>query len=57
MAKPPPSGPHSDLEGVNQDGRVGTPSRNPANGTAKEKQSAEEHSAGRPAKSATRKDA
>jgi len=54
MAKPPPSGPHSDLDGVNQDARAGTPNRDPAKGSAKEKQAAEENSLGRPSRSASR---
>ena len=29
MAKPPETPPHSDIEGVNQDARTGTPSRSP----------------------------
>jgi len=53
MAKPPPSGPHSDLKGVNRDARTGTPNRDPAKGSAREKQAAEEGSAGRPAQSST----
>ena len=53
MAKPPPSGPHSDLNGVNQDARTGTPNRDPKKGSAKEKQQAELGSAGRPSRSAT----
>jgi hypothetical protein len=55
MAKPPPTGPHSDLKGVNQDARAGAPNRDPNKGTAREKQAAEEGSAGRPTRSATRK--
>jgi len=48
MAKPPPSGPHSDIEGVNRDARAGTPNRRPDKGTAADKQKAEQHSKGRP---------
>ena len=29
MAKPPPTPPHSDIDGVNKDARVGEPSKNP----------------------------
>jgi hypothetical protein len=29
MAKPPETPPHSDIEGVNQDARTGTPSKSP----------------------------
>jgi len=52
MAKPPPSGAHSDLRGVNMDARVGVPNRDPGLGTAKEKQEAERESKGRPRRSA-----
>jgi hypothetical protein len=48
MSKPPPSGPHSDIKGVNMDARVGVPHRDSSKGTAKEKQEAEEQSKGRP---------
>lgn len=48
MPKPTPSGPHSDIRGVNMDARVGTPNRDAALGTAKEKQEAESQSKGRP---------
>jgi hypothetical protein len=48
MANPPPSGPHSDLDGVNRDARTGTPNRDPSKGTAKEKHEAEINSKGRP---------
>ena len=54
MAKPPPSGEHSDIKGVNMDARVGVPNRDPGKGTAKEKQEAEEESKGRPRQSAER---
>lgn len=53
MAKPPPTGPHSDLNGVNQNARTGTPNRDPAKGSAGAKQAAEEGSAGRPTRSST----
>jgi hypothetical protein len=52
MTKPPPATPHSDIKGVNMDARIGVPNRDPAQGTAKEKQEAEEQSSGRPAQSA-----
>ncbi|HWW64169.1 MAG TPA: hypothetical protein VNZ43_05385 [Sphingomonadaceae bacterium] len=51
MAKPPPSGPHSDISGVNRDARVGVPNRDPAKGTAKELKKADEQSRGKPDKS------
>ncbi len=52
MAKPPPSGPHSDIKGVNMDARTGVPHRDASKGTAKEKQEAELESKGRPKQSA-----
>jgi hypothetical protein len=48
MAKPPPSGPSSDIDGVNREARVGTPNGERNLGTAKEKQEAEKESKGRP---------
>jgi hypothetical protein len=48
MSKPPLSGPHSDIKGVNMDARVGVPNRDVAKGTAKEKHEAEKQSKGRP---------
>lgn len=48
MSKPPASGPHSDIKGVNMDARVGVPNRDPALGTAADKQEAEKQSKGRP---------
>jgi hypothetical protein len=48
MAKPPPSGPHSDIKGVNMDARVNTPTRDPDLGTAKELDEADTKSVGRP---------
>jgi len=48
MAKPPPSGPHSDIEGVNRDARVGRPNRDLAKGTAEDIDTAEKKSKGRP---------
>ena len=50
MAKPPPSGPHSDLDGVNQDARAGMPNRDASKGSAKEKGDAESNSKARPAR-------
>jgi hypothetical protein len=52
MAKPPPSGPHSDIKGVNMDARISIPNRDSSKNAAQEKQEAEENSAGRPAQSA-----
>jgi hypothetical protein len=34
MTKPPPAGPSSDIDGVNQDARAGSPSRTPDEGKA-----------------------
>ena len=48
MPKPPPSGAHSDIRGVNMDARVNTPSRDPAKGTAASVKDAEKQSKGRP---------
>lgn len=54
MPKPPPSGDHSDIRGVNMDARIGAPNRDPRMGTAKEKQEADLRSKGRPRQSAER---
>ena len=48
MAKPPPSGPHSDIQGVNMDARVGVPSREPRQGSAEELEEADAQSVGQP---------
>ncbi|WP_156679855.1 hypothetical protein [Sphingomonas profundi] len=48
MAKPPPSGPHSDLTGVNRDARVNAPARDPKLGTAEEIDAADTQSKGHP---------
>ncbi len=48
MAKPPPSGPHSDMKGADPDARAGVPNRDVSKGTAKEVRNAEKGSAGRP---------
>lgn len=48
MAKPPPSGPHSDIAGVNRDARTGRPNRDPKKGTAESIHIAEKQSKGRP---------
>jgi hypothetical protein len=48
MAKPPPSGPHSDIKGVNMDARVNAPNRDIDKGTAKELDEAGKESVGRP---------
>lgn len=48
MAKPPSSGPHSDIGGVNRDARIGRPNRDEKKGTAVDIERAEEQSKGRP---------
>jgi hypothetical protein len=48
MAKPPPSGPSSDIEGVHQSSQAHEPGRHPEHGTAEHKQDAEKDSKGRP---------
>jgi hypothetical protein len=48
MAKPPPSGEHSDIDGVNRDARHGLPNTDPKLGTAKEVDEADKKSVGRP---------
>jgi hypothetical protein len=48
MAKPPPSGPHSDIKGVNMDARVNAPNRDPAKGNADDLENADTESVGRP---------
>ena len=48
MAKPPETPPHSDIDGVNRDARVGTPSRTPAPDPGAALRHAEDESTGRP---------
>lgn len=48
MTKPPPSGPHSDIEGVYRDARTEVPHRDPRKGTAADLERARRHSRGRP---------
>jgi hypothetical protein len=48
MAKPPPSGPHSDIRGVNMDARAGEPNRDAALGTAEDIEIAAAESAAKP---------
>ena len=52
MAKPPETPPHSDLEGVNRDARVGTPSKSPQPDSGAALDDADRQSAGRPDESA-----
>jgi len=51
MAKPPESPPSSDIEGVNRDARVGTPSKSTKPDPGAAIDNAEEESKGKPAKS------
>jgi hypothetical protein len=48
MANPTPSGPHSDIKGVNMDARVNAPNRDLNKGTADDLDKAGEESVGRP---------
>jgi hypothetical protein len=48
MAKPPPSGPHSDIAGVNRDARAGAPDGDAENGGAAAKEGAQKDSKARP---------
>ena len=48
MAEPPPSGPHSDITGVNRDARVNRPTRDAQAGDAGDLQKADEQSKGHP---------
>ncbi len=48
MSKPPPSGPHSDIDGVNRDARVGTPTNNPHPEPGSSLRDSKEQGKGRP---------
>jgi hypothetical protein len=48
MAKPPPSGPHSDITGVNRDARVNSPTHDPQGNNAGDLQDADDKSRGQP---------
>lgn len=48
MAKPPPSGPHSDIAGVNRDARPGSFTPDPEGNKAGELQRADEQSKAQP---------
>jgi hypothetical protein len=52
MAKPPETPPHSDIEGVNQDGRVGTPNKSPHPNPGGAIDQAQEQSRARPERTA-----
>jgi hypothetical protein len=48
MPKPPETQPHSDIEGVNRDARIGTPSKSPHPNPGAAIDQAQEESKGRP---------
>jgi hypothetical protein len=48
MAKPPPSGPHSDITGVNRDARVNSPTHDPQGNDAADLKDADDKSMGQP---------
>jgi hypothetical protein len=48
MAKPPPSGPHSDITGVNRDARVNSPTHDPQGNDAGDLKDADDKSRGQP---------
>ncbi len=48
LSKPPPSGPRSDITGINRDARVNTPNRDAGKGSAKELDEADKLSIGLP---------
>ena len=48
MARPPAATPHSDIEGVNRDARIGTPSKEPQPEPAGTLKQAKDESKGRP---------
>ncbi len=51
MAKPPKTPPHSDIDGVNRDARVGTPSKSPHPDPGRALEEADAGSKGRPKES------
>ena len=51
MPKPPKATPHSDIDGVNRDARVGTPSKSPRPEPGSALDRAESDSKGRPERS------
>jgi hypothetical protein len=53
MAKPPETQPHSDIDGVNRDARVGTPSRSPKPNPGAALDHADKQSAARPDESSS----
>ena len=48
MSKPPPSGDHSDIDGVYKDARSGVPNRDPFKGTAEDLERARKENVARP---------
>ncbi len=48
MAKPPPATPSSDVEGVNRDARIGTPSKDSSKDPGSQIDRARDESKGRP---------
>ncbi len=56
MAKPPEAPPHSDIEGVNRDARVGTPSRRDKPDPGAALDHAQKQSKGRPKQTAPLKE-
>lgn len=48
MAKPPPETPHSDIDGVNRDARIGSPSKTAEPEPASTLKRAKDESKGRP---------
>lgn len=48
MAKPTPSGPHSDIDGVNRDARVNSPTHDPQGNDAGDVDEADKESKGHP---------
>ena len=54
MAKPPPSGPSSDIAGVNRDARAGAPNREAGKGSAETIDRAAKQSKARPKDSGSR---
>ena len=48
MSKPPETPPSSDIEGVNRDARVGTPSKRPEPNAGEQIKTAQDESKGRP---------
>lgn len=56
MAKPPPETPHSDIDGVDRDGRLGLPSHKTSGDPGKQLDRARRLSVGRPNSGASREE-